>query len=196
MDDLIPFFVFIIIALINLAKFMIERGAKEQPPPAEGENLPKHRPSSPLEDFFGELAKKLDPVESPADLPDPPDDYAKTDFTAEQTTYEAAQKAEPEDKSLTTESIPVAEPAETHPSTEVKLVHTSPLQSAMKAMPVMKSSFTAGNIPAMPVMRSSTAGSIHFSLSKPAELRKAILAKVVLDPPRAFDTSFEHTARR
>ncbi|MDZ8118851.1 hypothetical protein [Pontiella agarivorans] len=197
MDDLIPFLVFIVIALINFAKFLMERGAKEKRTPAEAQEQPQQRRSSSLEDLFEGLARKLDPNEKPVDLPEWPDGYDKPDYTAEQAAYEEYQQEHDEIPTTASEEIiTMPEPVNIEPVIELNAVQVTSLKSSKTAMPAMKSSFISAAIPSMPMMKNNAAGSINFSLKNPAELRKAILAKVVLDPPRAFDASFENTAQR
>lgn len=197
MDDLIPFLVFIVIALINFAKFLMERGAKEKTPPTEGEEPPKRRSSS-LEDLFADLARKLDPNEKPVDLPDWPEGYEKPDYAAEQAAYEEFREEQEneEPQTASAEIIATPEPVHLEPAVKPDTVPVPSLKSTKASMPVMRSAFSSAAMPSMPMMKSNAAGSIHFSLKNPEELRKAILAKVVLDPPRAFDESFENTARR
>lgn len=199
MDDLIPFLIFIVIALINLGKFLLERKFKGQEPPAE--DAEQDRPAkSGLEDFFEDLARKLDPSGKPDDQPEWPEGYEKPDYAAEQAAYEEFQKQEtapvfkPEPVA---EIIPMPEPvrAAARPDVVVEAVEAVSLRSAMNAIPAMKSTF-AGGIKSTPIMKSGRAGTIDFPLRNRSELRKAILAKVVLDPPRAFDKTFDNTSGR
>lgn len=198
MDDLIPFLVFIVIALINLVKFLLERKFQGRKPQEEGKEQ-EQRPST-LEDFFEDLAQKLDPNQRPADLPEWPEGYEKPDYAAEQAAYEDYQeqeqfepvRAEPPPPPPT----PVEVAQELKREAEVAEITTGSLKSALKSIPALRSSFASGAVPSIPVMKSSSAGRISFSLQDKSNLRKAILAKVVLDPPRAFDRTFENTSSR
>lgn len=198
MDELGPFLFLLIAGLIQLANFLVERGKKkravERPGTTPDQDERPQRKSG-LEEFFEDLAKKLDPSQQESDLPEWPEGYEKPDYAAEQAAYEEYQ--EQELHKPTAEIIPMPEPviAEHETEVEIEAVQVTSLKSAMKAMPAMKSSFVGG-VPSMPLLKSSSAGTINYSLKNKADLRKAILAKVVLDPPRGFDASFENTAKR
>lgn len=195
MDELGPFLFLLIAGLIQLVNFLVERGKKKRA--AEQQSTGQEEPAKPksgLEQFFENLAQKLDPNQQQSDLPEWPDGYEKPDYAAEQAAYSEFQ--EQEEEKPTAEIIPMPEPVrvEVRPN-EVELEGTqfASLKSAMKAMPALKSSFSS-NMPSTPILKSNAAGSINFSLKNKAELRKAILAKVVLDPPRAYDESFKNTS--
>ena len=199
MDDLIPFLVFIGIALINLVKFLLEKKFQGKKPPLEGESA-NEKPASPFEEFFDDLARKLDPNEKPKTMPDWPKGYEKPDYAAEQAAYEEFKGLEEEDEddyepAPVAEIIPMPEPVMALNRADVALeaVDTTALKSAMNAIPALKSNF-GPSVQSAPILRSGHAGAIHFSLKDKAHLRKAILAKVVLDPPRAYDDSFKNTA--
>ncbi len=201
MDDLIPFLVFIVIALINLVKFLLERKFQGKKP-ANGNEPPEEKPASGLENFFEDLARKLDPNEKPVDLPDWPEGYEKPDYSAEQAAYEEYQQEERIEEDVFKPapkaeiiSMPITPVAEIRPRAPVAAVETAALKSAMKAIPALRSTFSSG-IKSAPILRSGHSGAIDFPLQKKSDLRKAILAKVVLDPPRAFDASFDNTSRR
>lgn len=197
MDDLIPFLVFLVIALINLGKFLLERKFKENEPPAENPEADEPGAAG-LEGFFQELARKLDPNEKPVDLPDWPEGYEKPDYAAEQAAFEQYQQQKEEIEPVfkpaaaTAEVIPMPQPAPK--AITMERVEAISLRSAMNAIPAMKSTFSSGMVFA-PILKSGRAGSIDFPLQHKAAQRKAVLAKVVLDPPRAFDRVFENTAR-
>ncbi|WP_372846350.1 hypothetical protein, partial [Pontiella sp.] len=44
-----------------------------------------------------------------------------------------------------------------------------------------------------PILRSSSAGRIDFPLDNKADLKKAIIANIILSAPRAYATDFENT---
>ncbi len=199
MDDLIPFLVFIVIALINLGKFLLEKKFQGKKPPLQDDSADE-KPASPFEEFFDNLARKLDPNEKPETTPDWPKGYEKPDYAAEQAAYQEFQGVEAEEdveyeSAPVAEIIPMREPVMALKRTDVALeaVDTTALKSAMNAIPALKSNF-GPSVQSAPILRSGHAGAIHFSLKDKAHLRKAILAKVVLDPPRAFDKAFENTS--
>lgn len=193
MDDLVPFLIFIVIALINLGKFLLEKKFQGDQPPADGSEQ-EEQPASGLEEFFEELARKLDPNEKPVDLPEWPEGYEKPDYAAEQAAFEEYQEKEERfEPAPAAEIVPMPVMREARPDVSVETVETASLKSAMNAIPAMKSTFAFG-MKSAPIMKSGHAGAINFSLKDKAALRKAILAKVVLDPPRAYDESFKNTA--
>ncbi|MDF7798909.1 hypothetical protein P4C99_05515 [Pontiellaceae bacterium B1224] len=188
MDDLIPFLIFIVIALINLVKFVLEKGGKSKP--ASPTEQPKKAAPSTLEDFFEKLAGKLEPQPTP--VPDWPEGFEQPDYLAEQETYETMQtkQGEPEP---TAEIIPIPVIKPVQISKEE--THAASLKTAMAAIPSLASGFSSLRMPSSQ-MKSNNAGSIHYSLRNKAELRKAIIANVVFSTPRACDPSFENTVSK
>ncbi|MDF7826276.1 hypothetical protein P4B35_19770 [Pontiellaceae bacterium B12227] len=187
MDDLIPFLVFIVIALINLGKFVLEKKAKGSPPATDEKQPPSRTEPSALEDFFGKLAEKLEPQPTP--VPDWPEGYEKPDYLSEQEEYETEQEAFNPEPVAEMIPLPTVQEAPPPPSE----IHTTSLKTAMASMPAISSGMGSLRLPSSPGMNSSTGGSIHFSLKSKKALRKAVLANIVFSAPRAFDASFENT---
>jgi hypothetical protein len=185
MDDLIPFLIFIVIALINLVKFVLEKNAKKAPL-VPGEEKPKSQPSV-IEQFFGDLAQKLEPQPTP--VPDWPVGYERPDYSGEQEEYEAAQEEEYKPEPVA-EIIPLPV-VETVSATPAR-VHSVSLKAAMSAMPPITSGLGSLQLPSTQ-MKSGTGGSINYSLRNKAELRRAIIANIVFSTPRSCDPSFENT---
>ena len=186
MDDLIPFLVFIVIALINVVKFVAEKNAKGKPASPTGQ--PEKASPSTLEGFFEKLAEKLEPQPTP--VPDWPEGYEQPDYLGEQEAYVAMQHEEQVKSEPVAEVIPMpviemisAPPAKIQPIS---------LKAAMSAMPPMTSGLGSLQMPSIQ-MKSGSAGSINYSLRNKAELRKAIIANIVFSTPRACDPSFENT---
>lgn len=188
MDDLIPFLIFIVIAVINVGKFVLEKNAKGKPS-TPGEKKPNAQPSG-LEDFFEKLASKLEP--QPVDLPNWPEGYERPDYVAEQEEYQDAQEEVPEPQP-TAQFIPT--PVTEDVSTPPAKPHSISLKTAMSAMPPMTSGIGSLQMPSMK-MKSATAGTINYSLRKKSELRKAIIANIVFSTPRACDPSFDNTVSK
>lgn len=186
MDDLFPFLIFIVIALINLVKFVLEKKAKSTPS-SPGDKPEKSAPST-LEDFFEKLAGKLEP--QPTSIPDWPEGYEQPDYAGEQKEYEAAQEEllQPEPVAEII-PLPVVETVSATPAR----VHSVSLKAAMSAMPPITSGLGSLQLPSTQ-MKSGTAGTINYSLRNKAELRRAIIANVVFSTPRACDPSFENTS--
>ena len=71
MEELGPFLFFIVIALVQLVKYLLEKSGKgKQPPGQQDENAPPQKGSA-LEEFFEGLAEKLD------DNPNDPEGWAR-----------------------------------------------------------------------------------------------------------------------
>jgi hypothetical protein len=189
MEDLIPFLIFIVIAVINLVKFVLEKSAKGAGTPAD-KTQERKAPSS-LEDFFEKLAGKLEPA--PAPLPDWPKGFERPDYLSEQEKFEAAEMEDREPKPMA-EIIPMPAMAPLRKVEPIEL-HASSMKTAMAAIPPLASGFSSLRMPSSQ-MKSGTAGTIHYSLRKKAELRKAIIANIVFSTPRACDPSFDNTVSK
>lgn len=186
MDDLFPFLIFIVIALINLVKFVLDKSAKGKAA-SSGEKPVKSAPST-LEDFFEKLASKLEPQPTP--VPDWPEGYEQPDYLGEQKAYEVMQEEE------RAKSEPVAEitpaPVIEKVSAPTAKIHIVSVKAAMSAMPSLSAGFGSLQLPSTQ-MKSSNSGTINYSLRNKAELRRAMIANVVFSTPRACDPSFENT---
>lgn len=200
MDDLVPLLIFIVIALVNLVKFILEKGgAGKKPPAVPGGQSPKREPTS-LEDFFESLAEKLEP--KPAPVPDWPEGSERPDYMKEMEAFETAQ-IEPFEEDRVAEIIPMPPPAP-KPSPASRdpeiIIHETQTATqaasqkmAMKSLPSSIGSLKGLRIASTPFLRSSSAGRIDFPLDNTAELKKAIIANIILSPPRAYATDFDNT---
>lgn len=200
MEDLVPFLIFIVIALVNLVKFILEKGVKDKQPPARpGQEPPRREPTS-LEEFFDELAEKLEP--KPTELPEWPEGRERPDYMQEMEEFEQARAEELEEEALA-EPIPVpmekAEPvsvkAEAPPEIPgiPPVTQTAALKSMMRSVPAAISNSKGMRIASAPILRSQSAGRIDFPLGNKADLKQAIIANLVFGPPRAYDCSFDNT---
>lgn len=191
MEDLVPLLIFVVIAVVNLMKYLAEKNSKKKP--AQSGSAPPKKASS-LEDFFTKLAAQVEP--QPTELPDWPEGYERPDYMAEAEDYKQAE-AEP----AVMMPQPMHEPAPVlRPSMDsapaVKSRRTSSLISSIKSTPAIVSS-TNGLRMSIPLMLSgASAGSVDFSLNNKKQLRQAMLANLVFSPPRAYDRSFETTVAK
>lgn len=198
MDDLIPFLIFVVVIIVNIVKYAVEKGGKPKPAPKEG--APKPQPSG-LEGFFEDLARKLEP--KPVEMPEWPEGRDRPDYMKEMEEFE---EAPPDDfiQEETAEIIPIpakmsgmdAEPFNNLPAAiEVPPVEqVASLQSTLKSMPGLLSGIKGVRLPSSTMMRSTTTGrGIDFSLSEQADLRKAMIANMIFGPPRAYDTTFDNS---
>ncbi|VGO15987.1 hypothetical protein PDESU_04576 [Pontiella desulfatans] len=196
MEDLVPFLIFIVIALVNLVKFILEKGVKgKQPPAVPGQKPPRKEPGT-IEEFFENLAGKLEP--QPSRLPDWPEGYERPDYMKEMEEFETGPPATFEE--------PVAEPVPTPPPAPMPipgslkaaaathpLAQAEPMEMALKSMPSSIASLKGLRIATPAILRSNSAGRINFPLGNKADLRKAIIANLIFSPPRAYATDFENT---
>lgn len=186
MDDLFPFLIFIVIALINLVKFVLDKNAKGKAAPS-GEKPKKTAPST-LEDFFEKLASKLEPQPTP--VPDWPEGYEQPDYLGEQEAYETMQEKASVQSEPVAEIIPL--PVMEKVSAPSSKIHAVSVKAAMSAMPSLSSGFRSLQMPASH-MKSGNSGTTNYSLRNKAELRRAMIANVIFSTPRACDPSFENT---
>lgn len=197
MDDLVPFLIFVVIAVVNLLKFAAEKGGKKrQAPRPSGAAQPKRQPTT-LETFFEELAGKFEP--QPTEVPDWPESRERPDYMKEMEVFETARaEAYEEEEPAETITMPPPKPAPAFmkPVAAVPEIQhpdqAKSLKSAMRSMPALITNSKGLRIASAPILRSS-AGRIHFPLRKKSELRKAIIANIIFSPPRAYDASFDNT---
>ena len=194
MEDLIPFLIFIVIVIINLVKFVAQKGGKKKRAPTpSGAPPPKRQPTT-LESFFEELAGKLEP--QPTELPDWPESRERPDYMKEMEEFEP-DLAEASEEERAAEIIPMPPPVFAEP--EIKIpdippsVQTVSLKSAMKSIPSGITSLKSMTIASAPILRSSNVGRIDFPLKEKAVLRQAIIASLIFGPPRACDATFDTT---
>ena len=194
MEDLVPFLIFIVIALVNLVKYILEKGAGTRKTPAETSRGPQRREPVSLEEFFETLAEKMGP--KPTELPEWPEGYERPDYMQEAEEYETAlAKTYIEEDAV--EHLP-AVTAEPSPILPIKaagigaLPSRVALKSAMTSVPTA-SIGTKGMRMKTPLMLRSSTGRIDFSLNSRTDLKNAIIAQIIFGPPRAYDTSFDNS---
>ena len=197
MDDLIPFVIFIIIAIVNLLKYAAKKAGEGKSTPAPTPaGTPRKQPSS-IEAFFEDLASKIEP--QPTEVADWPEGSERPDYMKEMETFETpdATRFEAEE---TAEIIPMPPPepralawqaAEKTDETQ-RIDQVAALKSAMTAVPALPSNAKSMRISSPPILRSSTAGRNDLPLKQRATLRQAILAHLVFSPPRAFEVEFDN----
>ena len=194
MDDLVPFLIFIVVVIINLVKFVTEKGGKKKRAPTpSGTAPPKRRPTT-LETFLEELAGKLEPQSTePADWPE---GRERPDYMKEMAEFETVQP-EAYEEERAAEIIPMPPPEVKEPEVREPEVRfsdqTVSLKTAMKSMPSSIASMRGIAMASAPILRSGTAGQIDFPLKERSVLRKAIIANLIFSPPRAYDASFDTT---
>lgn len=197
MEDLIPLLIFIVIAVINLLKFVAEKSGKKKPAPPPETQAPRRAAAS-IEAFFEDLANKLGP--QPTEVPAWPENSEKPDYMKEMEEFEASGD-EPYEAKETAEIIPIPQkkvmPSGFSEAAEIPdsmlTGHTTSLKAAMKSMPAMICNTSGMRITSSPFLRTNAAQRIEFSLKEKGALRKAILANLIFSPPRAYDRTFDNT---
>jgi len=194
MDDLVPFLIFIVVVIINLVKFVAEKGGKKKRAATPSGSAPPKRKPTTIETFFEELAGKLEP--RPAEPAGWPEGRERPDYMKEMEEFEPVQ-AETYEEERAAEIIPMPSPGFAEPEITIPVVQmsvqTSSLKTAMKSMPSGVASLKSMTIASAPILRSSSAGRINFPLKEKSALRKAIIANLIFSPPRAYDASFDTT---
>jgi hypothetical protein len=201
MDDLIPFVIFIIIAIVNLLKYLTKkgRGDKSKPAPSE-QGAPKQQPST-IEAFFESLASKLEPPAT--EVADWPEGSERPDYMKEMETFEdpVSMRFDAEETAevipmLSPEAAPRPVPAawktSEKPAEIERMAHVASLKSAMRSMPALLSNSKNMRFSSPPILRSSDAGRNDLPLKERATLRQAMLANLVFSPPRAFEVEFDN----
>ena len=187
MEELLPFLFFIVIALVQVAKFFMEKGAKARKAstPVDGA-APERKPSA-FEQFFEDLAEKMEPQSQPTPLPDWPENLEQPDYLQEIDDFQTEQNVPFEP---TAEIIPTPEPA----IQEVKLAQKP--ATVLAPVQVSSSAFSGSSrmrIPSVPMMRSNSSGHINVDLTDRKKLKQALIASLIFSPPRAYDQSFDTT---
>jgi len=201
MDDLIPFIVFVAIALINVIKVIIEKKANGPKPLPDRDNETPMDRKRPVQEIFDTLAEAFDM--KPRPVPDWPEEYEQPDYMREAEAYDDTDDEHPafQDRPEMAQKLAVDKPVrEFADAPPVIPVQTLPQKSRMrrratfvKAMPNALSGMQGIRLPTSPMLRSGSLGSIDYSLDSKEKLRQAIIANVVFSSPRAYDMKFENT---
>ncbi len=109
MEDLVPLIFFLVIVVVNVFKFFIEKGGKAKKPSEQSGEAPPKR-ASPLEKFFETLAEQMAP--QPTELTDWPEDRERPDYAQEMEEFEQVGIEEPMELEVpqSAESIPMPVP--------------------------------------------------------------------------------------
>jgi hypothetical protein len=189
MEDLIGLIAFIIFAAVNiLAQSAKKKRNQQTGSDSSPDGMPEKKPST-LEEFFENLAEKLDPKEP--ELPEWPEGYEKPDYMQEMKEFNEAQQAEPAPPPVPMEPVHIVE--DTDEDILPKIGATS-LKTAIKSVPALAAGSLNMRFVASPMLKSQTAGNgYRISLKDKSELKKAIIANIIFSPPRAYDSTIENT---
>lgn len=182
MDDLIPFLIFVGVALINLIKTAIERsGAKSAPRPAPRKATPSTQESpTTLEEFFETISDQFGIEEEEAE---------EEDFfeTQEPSILKETTVVEPSPAPIVSLSSEKTSP------TEHAILHKKAIGTAMKSMPNTLLSFDAMKLPAIPLLSAKHQDTLDFPLQDRKTFKNAMIANIIFSPPRAYDSEYKNT---
>jgi len=141
MEDLVPLIFFLVIIVVNVLKFFIEKGGKSKKKTAPNRiqpEQPERKPST-LERFFADLAEQMEP--RPQTLPDLPEEFERPDYAQEMTEFDQAQEEAPKEEPVA-EIIPFVapEPVEVPP---VRSANNSPARFRIKGENNLKQAMIA-----------------------------------------------------
>jgi hypothetical protein len=181
MDDLIPFLIFVAVALINLIKTAIERGgAKSAPRPAPRKATPPPQQTPTiLEDFFEDIAEQFGRAEE-----------KEEDFSEAQEPVQVAQEVPPYEPTPTP-IVPL--PFKKASAADLAIMHKKAIGTAMKSMPNTLLSLDAMKLPSIPLLSSTQKGVLDFPLQNRKTFKNAIIANIIFSPPRAYDPEYKNT---
>ncbi|MCF7818797.1 MAG: hypothetical protein K9M54_13050 [Kiritimatiellales bacterium] len=179
MDDLAPLIFFLIIVVVNLFKFFVEKGGKAKQAPG----LQQPRQPSGLEKFLEKLAEQ--PVPQPRATPNYERfEQARIDDLDEDEYEDIPPLPEPVFSRIQQTKTPEFRPLE-RPATTVPVVHR-PGHAILSGSHGLR-------MPGNTFISSSTAGQVDFRISGKQALKNALLSQIIFSPPRAYDLSFDNT---
>ena len=106
MEDLAPLIFFLVIVVVNVLKFIIEKGGKAKKNPVQSGETPPKRTSA-FESFFTDLAEQMAP--KPTELADWPEGVERPDYTQTMDEFQPELAEEPEAR-IPAEIIPFQVP--------------------------------------------------------------------------------------
>ena len=173
-DDLIPFLIFIGVALINLIKTAIERGGAKLAPPSntkKNTSSPK-RPISTFEDFIDEISEQFSNDEKI-------DNQYQQDIISE----DIHENLSP------VPTIKIEEKEEII----IENIQKEALGAAIKSIPNALLGAKTIKTPAIPMLPNTKKGNLIFPIQDRKTFKNAIIANVIFSSPKAYDTTFENT---
>ena len=175
-DDLIPFLIFIGVALINLIKTAIERGGAKLAPPSntKKDNSSPKRPISTFEDFIDEISEQFSNDEKI-------DNQYQQDIISEDIHENENLSPVPTIKIEEKEEI------------IIENIQKEALGTAMKSIPNALLGAKTIKTPAIPLLPNTQKGNLIFPIQDRKTFKNAIIANIIFSSPKAYDTTFENT---
>ena len=175
-DDLIPFLIFIGVALINLIKTAIERGGAKLAPPSntKKDNSSPKRPISTFEDFIDEISEQ----------------FSNDEKIDKQNQQEIILEDIHENENLSpVPTIKIEEKEEII----IENIQKEALGVAIKSIPNALLGAKTIKTPAIPMLPNTKKGNLIFPIQDRKTFKNAIIANVIFSSPKAYDTTFENT---
>ena len=178
-DDLIPFLIFVGVALINLIKTAIERGgAKSAPQPISKKNTSSSKkPINTLDDFLEEISEQFSNNEKI-------DNQYQKEIILEDT-YENDNLSSAADVNL--------DENEKKEEEILKNIQKETLGTAIKSIPNALLGANTIKTPAIPLLPNTKKGNLIFPLQDKKTFKNAIIANIIFSSPKAYDMNFENT---
>ena len=175
-DDLIPFLIFIGVALINLIKTAIERGGAKLAPPSntKKDNSSPKRAINTFEDFIDEISEQ----------------FSNDEKIDKQNQQEIISEDIHENENLSpVPTIKIEEKEEII----IENIQKEVLGTAMKSIPNALLGAKTIKTPAIPLLPNTQKGNLIFPIQDRKTFKNAIIANVIFSSPKAYDTTFENT---
>ena len=175
-DDLIPFLIFIGVALINLIKTAIERGGAKLAPPSntKKDNSSPKRAINTFEDFIDEISEQ----------------FSNDEKIDNQYQQEIISEDIHENEDLSPVStIKIDEREEII----IENIQKEALGTAIKSIPNALLGTKTIKTPAIPMLPNTKKGNLIFPIQNRKTFKNAIIANVIFSSPKAYDTTFENT---
>ena len=174
-DDLIPFLIFIGVALINLIKTAIERGGAKLAPPSntKKDNSSPKRPISTFEDFIDEISEQ----------------FSNDEKIDNQYQQEIISEDIHENENLSpVPTIKIEEKEEI-----IENIQKEALGTAIKSIPNALLGAKTIKTPAIPLLPNTQKGNLIFPIQDRKTFKNAIIANIIFSSPKAYDMTFENT---
>ena len=175
-DDLIPFLIFIGVALINLIKTAIERGGAKLAPPSntKKDNSSPKRAINTFEDFIDEISEQ----------------FSNDEKIDKQNQQEIISEDIHGNENLSpVPTIKIEEKEEII----IESIQKEALGTAIKSIPNALLGAKTIKTPAIPLLPNTQKGNLIFPIQDRKTFKNAIIANVIFSSPKAYDTTFENT---
>lgn len=178
-DDLIPFLIFIGVALINLIKTAIERGGAKLAPPSntKKDNSSPKRAINTFEDFIDEISEQ----------------FSNDEKIDKQNQQEIISEDIHENENLSPVPTIKIEEKEEKEEIIIENIQKEALGTAIKSIPNALLGAKTIKTPAIPLLPNTQKGNLIFPIQDRKTFKNAIIANIIFSSPKAYDTTFENT---